>query len=76
MDEQEEQMPPGPRGMGRRGLPSDPLACALSARYLLGPVISNFDPGVLSGRDNTWKSAGIQKLLVVVSSLSPARSHV
>lgn len=57
------------------GLPSDPYACALSLLYLLGPVFSSFDPGVYSAWESTLRSAGIQKLLVVVSSLSPSWLH-
>ena len=58
-----------------KGLPCDPLR-VLYLLYLLGPVFPNSDPGVLSACDNTWKPAGIQKLLVVVSSLSPSRLNV
>lgn len=57
------------------GLLPDPLACALSVLCLLGLVFSNFDRGVWSAWESTLRSAGIQKLLVVVSSLSPSWLH-
>lgn len=47
-DKQEEQIP----SQGPQGIALWPVACALSALYLLGPAFSNFDPGGLSAWDN------------------------